>query len=111
MPSRAKKQAEMFQAPWPKEIDTPEARTAIVLWLTYRTKRKLGTYTDIGFAALLRKLAKWGPERTIAAIEHSMAENYQGIYEERTVGQPVTKVQMTTSRNKNIERLKERISR
>ncbi len=50
-------------------------------WLAHRREIKK-PMTDRAVAMQLKKLAGWGTERAIAAIEHSIAQDYQGIYEE-----------------------------
>lgn len=52
-------------------------------WLAYRAERKLKPYTKIGGNAQLARLIAWGERRAIDAIQYSMAQGYQGIFEEQ----------------------------
>lgn len=57
------------------------ARTAIESWLAYKAEKgKL--YKNIGLKALITKLEAWGPSRTSAAIQHSMASGWDGLFEQ-----------------------------
>ncbi len=67
--------------PLPSNLDTPEFRKAIDEWMRYRVQahKKL---TPIGLTRLLAKLASLGSARAVRAIYHSIAQGYQGVYEE-----------------------------
>jgi len=67
----------------PESIDTPECRAAIEDWLAYKRERG-HTYKPLGLTALITKLAaSFTPATLPAAVTHSMAQNYDGIYPER----------------------------
>lgn len=68
----------------PASIDTPQFSGAWTRWLHYRKERRLPQYKPMGLQAQLTKLAKMGAAKAIAAIEFSISQNYQGIYEDRT---------------------------
>jgi hypothetical protein len=54
-------------------------------WVEHnRAKRKPLPPTTIKFQ--LRRLAKWGESRSMDAIEYSIRQNYQGIFEETIKG-------------------------
>ena len=82
----------------PTELDTPEFRAAWELWLAYRRERRLATYKPIGLKRQLNALAAFGPQSAIAAIEQSMAQNYQGLFPKAVIepatgtGRPAKKV-------------------
>jgi|SRR5882724_4949621 len=64
------------------EVTIPEElRPAVDLWLAYKRERGDKPYKPLGLAALVKKFAEWGPERAMAAVEHSMAADYAGPYE------------------------------
>jgi hypothetical protein len=67
----------------PENLNTPEFRTAWNDWLDERRKKKIKPYTERGAKAQLALLSAWGPEKSIAAITHSITQGYQGIYEEK----------------------------
>lgn len=52
------------------------------VWLTYKRERGEG-YKPAGLQALYAKLLQWGPERAMAAVEQSMANNWAGVFEPR----------------------------
>jgi len=53
-------------------------------WVRYRKERKLQAYKPMGLKAQFTKLATMGAAKAIQAIEFSISQNYQGIYEDRT---------------------------
>ena len=65
----------------PIGLDTPEFRQAWDEWRQHRAelKKKL---TPTGMNRQLSRLAKMGVDRAIAAIEHSIANEWQGIFED-----------------------------
>lgn len=76
------------EVPVPSELDGEEFRVAWAEWLQYRRQRKpkLSAYTEIGVKKQFKALATLGKERAIAAIDFSIAQNYQGIFEPRQNG-------------------------
>lgn len=56
------------------------ARTAIESWLSYKTE-KGKRYKPTGLKALISKLEAWGAARATAAIQHSMASGWDGLFE------------------------------
>lgn len=69
------------EIPLPSELNSSLTfQVAFDSWLRHKSERKQ-PYKPQGLAQLLKKLAKWGPDRAIAAIEHSLAANYSGIFE------------------------------
>lgn len=69
----------------PPALDTPEFRQAWLNWQQHlREKKKPPTPT--AQRQQLRKLAALGQERAIAALEHSTAANYQGVFEPTPTG-------------------------
>jgi len=74
----------------PAVIDTPEVRQALTDWVVYKKG-----YKRAGMTALVKKAAGMEtPERVIAAVEHSLAGKYAGLFEPGTNGskQPSAKV-------------------
>lgn len=66
--------------PFPGE----DFRAAWESWLSHRKGMKKKPYTEEGLAGQFKRLAEWGEERATAAIRFSIAQNWEGIYEERT---------------------------
>ena len=52
-------------------------------WHAYRRERRLCPWKSITRKYQLRRLEEMGLERATKAIAHSIAQGYQGIYEER----------------------------
>lgn len=63
----------------PETLRTPEFVDAFHDWKQHKRERG-ETYKPTGLAALLKKLDAMGPEAAAAAISHSIAANYAGIY-------------------------------
>lgn len=70
---------------WPTQLDTPQARSEWNRWLTYKHQKRKNYKTLDSHEAALRRCAKdfQTPERLIAAIEYSIAQGWDGIYEEK----------------------------
>ncbi len=66
---------------FPPELDSQNFRDAWDRWAEYRKQARLKPYTPIGATSQLTQLAKLGSARAIAAIENSIANAYQGIFE------------------------------
>lgn len=66
----------------PQSLSSERFAKALSEWLYHKTERR-ESYQPRGLKGLVSKLEKLGQERAIAAIEFSIAQNYQGIYEER----------------------------
>lgn len=58
-------------------------------WADYRRQMKLKAYLPIGAQKLLAELSAIGKDRAIAAINHSIAQGWQGIHEPKSInGKP-----------------------
>lgn len=77
-PKRCRNDAPMPDIP--PALDTPEFRTAWADWLTFRAERK-PKVTPCAAKEQFRRMAEWGPARAVAAIRNSIANSYQGIFE------------------------------
>lgn len=64
----------------PEQLRTVPFLDAWHSWLTYRKETKKSV-TDRAAQMSLKRLAAIGVERAIKAIEHSIANDYQGVYE------------------------------
>jgi hypothetical protein len=62
-------------------------------WIAYRREKKLKPLTQKGEEQLTKRLAEMGEYRATAAIQYSMAQNWQGIFEEKL--SPVAAAQRT----------------
>lgn len=68
---------------FPPELDTPAARDAWGRWLTYKSDRGERYKSRDSATAQLDRFARAGPDRFVAAVAYSIAQNYAGIYEEK----------------------------
>ena len=75
------KKAEEKREELPTALDTEAFRAAWELWRQYRVERHLAAWKPLTIRTQLAKLAELGEARAIAAIDHSIAQAYQGIYE------------------------------
>ena len=64
----------------PESLDTAEFRIAWQEWLGFRSERK-PKVTPRSAKMALKKLEQFGPARAVAAIETSIANGYQGLFE------------------------------
>jgi hypothetical protein len=69
--------------PLPPSLDFQDFRKTWGDWLAYKQQIGKPYKTEIGHKAQLSRLAKWGKARAIAAVEYSIAQIYQGVYEEK----------------------------
>lgn len=65
----------------PPELDSDEFVAAWDDWIAFRRERKIRAYQPRGAKVQLLILAEMGQTRAIAAIQYSIAQQYQGIYE------------------------------
>ena len=66
--------------PIPPEIDTPEFRKVWADWIQHR-KEIRHPLTPLAVKRQFNRLIEWGVDRAISAIEHSIAQDYRGIFE------------------------------
>lgn len=71
---------------FPAGLDTPEFAKAWEAWQQDRKAKKIKPYTPSGFSGQMKRLLAWGVDRAVAAIEYSIAQQSQGIFEERKAG-------------------------
>lgn len=69
---------------FPPELDDPQFHAAWADWTAYRRERRLSTLKPRSVQAQFKELAKIGTVRSCEAIQHSIRQNYQGIYEPNT---------------------------
>lgn len=62
-------------------LSTEAFLAAWTLWNQHRKEINKPAYKPTGLNQCLARLAGWGSERAVAAIEHSIANTYQGIHE------------------------------
>ena len=68
---------------FPARLETPKFRAAWTQYMLYRKERRLSAYTPRSLQAKLLELAAYGPDIATAAIEKTIANNWQGIFPER----------------------------
>jgi hypothetical protein len=78
-----------LDAVYPAKIDNPPCRNAWQKWLDYK-KTKRTSYKTVEQQTLqLKRFANHSTEAFIAAVEHSIAQNYQGLYDAPSHKKPV----------------------
>lgn len=65
----------------PAVLDLPAVRSALVAYQTSRRELRRPALGAVGMSRLVAKLAGWGPARAVAALEHSVANGWQGVFE------------------------------
>lgn len=68
----------------PDPLKNPEFCKVWPLWVAHRARKKSTALNRRSARLQLKKLAEWGMARAVAAIEHSVAGAYQGIFEPKT---------------------------
>jgi hypothetical protein len=71
----------------PRELDSLDFRDAWERLVQHRRERRR-PMTPTSAERLLGKLHKWGAARAIAAIDHSIAQGWQGVFEPDAVASP-----------------------
>lgn len=66
----------MLDVELPAHIDSPEVRASLTEWLQYK-----GGVKQIGMTKLIKKVSELTPERIVAAVDHSIAQKYVGLFE------------------------------
>lgn len=78
------KRSRLFEPELPPELPIPEdIREVVDLWVSYKKEQFRFTYKPLAFAALVERLAIMGAGRASAAIKYSMAQGWEGVYEEK----------------------------
>lgn len=72
--------------PIPPNLDVPDFRAAWTEWIAHRRETNK-PFTVRAAKIALPKMAGWGPQRAIEAIQHSIVGGYQGIFEAKN-GKP-----------------------
>jgi hypothetical protein len=81
---------------WPPSLDCDEARAAFAKWLGHRREIRKPLKL-LSQQALLDKWASNGAERFAAAVDHSIAQGWQGLFEPNTAGRAAkSKSQLNT---------------
>jgi hypothetical protein len=69
----------------PAHLDSEQFRQRLEVWVKHR-KEIRHPLTPTCFDQQIRKFAEWGAERSIAAIDHTVAMGWQGIREPEPAG-------------------------
>lgn len=103
-PRKATKRPESTSLPEvPAELNTPEFLAAWSDWLTHRAQIR-EKVTPLAASKALTKLAAMGPARAAAAIAHSIASGWKGVFEETRAGQPTQSPQATARAEEEARR-------
>jgi hypothetical protein len=86
-PEKRREEKSINPLPLCSELDTPEMRAAWADWIQHRKEIRKPA-GKIAQKNALAKLAGLGPSRALAALKHSMANGWQGIFEPREEDQP-----------------------
>ncbi len=73
----------------PTELDTPEGRAAVEDWLAYKRAKGQGYKRALDVNRLLQGYARDGPEGLREAVDHSMGNNYAGLFRPHGGAAPV----------------------
>lgn len=68
--------------PWgslPPDLDTDDVKSALREYHQHRREKK-NLPTAVSWRRLIAKLKKWGPKRSVEAIEHSLANGWTGVF-------------------------------
>jgi len=76
-----KKKEDPPQTEFPPELDAQNFHDAWDRWHAYRREAKLKSWVASTRKIKLKQLAKLGSDHAITAIDHSIANGYQGIFE------------------------------
>lgn len=75
----------LTESPSPLGTPSGEFRAALERWAQHRTERRC-PLTDKSLRQQAKQMAVWGEARSIAAIDHSIAGGYQGLFEAKGSG-------------------------
>ena len=79
--------------PIPKELDTPEFKTKWQEWLKFRRTYKKPVNPP-GARTSLKRLEALGPTAAVAVIDTSIANDWQGLFPERSKANPESRVEV-----------------
>lgn len=82
-----KRREDKGETPLPPLLDTEQFRAAWDAWQQHR-REKRSKLTPTAIRQQIAKLAEMGTERAVAAIQHSIANGYTGIFEPDARGSP-----------------------
>lgn len=71
--------------PIPGGLDVPPFREAWAEFLEHR-RQKRAPMTEKAAKMQLRQMSEWGPDRAVAAIQHSVANGWTGVFEDKHNG-------------------------
>ena len=66
---------------YPPNLDNPDFREALTLFMDYREERKM-KMTKVGLKRLLKKLSEHGSAIAIEAIHQAIDRGYRGVFPE-----------------------------
>lgn len=70
-------------------LANPELSVLFADWIEHRNEKGKQPLTSVAKRRAIAKLERWGPKRSIAAIEYSLEHNWDGIFEPHEVLQPL----------------------
>jgi len=68
---------------YPASLDTPECRAAIETWLKHKRDKRQSYKTTTALNVKLEDLARDGPAGLVAAVRHSIGNDYDGLYQDK----------------------------
>lgn len=66
----------------PESLESPQLRQALGEWLEHKRQIR-DPLRELGIAKLIKRLAVLGIERSVAAIDYSIANGWKGVFEEK----------------------------
>lgn len=89
----------------PASLITPAFTRAWGDWLTYRRERKLAAYKATTLKRQLAALEAWGEAAAVAAIDASIRNNWQGIFEPKAGNGAPAKATRAPAETARVERI------
>lgn len=86
------KKKKILEVPIPENLDSEDFKATWDEWIEHKFDIK-DPLTPRAAKMALKRISAWGKVRAIAAIVHSIAAPYKGIFEEKTYGKPQAPVQ------------------
>jgi hypothetical protein len=70
----------------PKELNTTKCQEALARWLEHKRAKNKQYKSPDSVNTLLKTWSERGPDRFVAAVDHSIGSNYEGLYEDKQNG-------------------------
>tara|TARA_R100000808_G_scaffold20219_2_gene43806 strand:+ start:7863 stop:8579 length:717 start_codon:yes stop_codon:yes gene_type:complete len=81
VPSKVRTLVEVTKKEFPHLLEDPVRKEALALWVKHRQGLPASGYSEVGARTFLKKVEGMPVDRFKAAVENSVANNYQGLFE------------------------------